>query len=141
VFCVIVSLHVATGGAAGAIAGSRLGAVVLGPVMHALGDLTPHRDIPSTAFEATSGIAGVVLLARRYGALHPVTIGAVAASIPDVEHVLRPPRRGRRMVFPTHRFKSWHLRGGLPAWVQLAAAAAILGVLLTRPRADSEFEI
>jgi hypothetical protein len=131
----IVSLHVATGGAAGAVAGSRLGALVLGPLTHALGDLTPHKDIPSTAFEATSGVVGVVLLARRYGALHPVTIGAVAASMPDLEHVLRPTRRGRRMIFPTHRFESWHHRGGLPPWLQLAGAAVILGVLLTRPTA------
>lgn len=136
----IVSLHVATGGAAGAIAGSRLGAVVLGPVMHALGDLTPHKDIPSTTFEAASGAVGVALLARRYGALHPVTIGAVAASIPDLEHVLRPARPGRRKIFPTHRFERLHRRGGLPTWVQLAGAAVILGVLLTRPRPDSDFD-
>lgn len=126
----IVSLHVATGALAGAAAGSRAGAVVLGPVVHALGDLTPHRDIPSTAFEAASGAAGVVLLARRYGALHPVTVGAVAASIWDLEHVLRPKRRGRRELFPTHRYAGWHKRGGLSPWVQLAAAAAIFALLL-----------
>jgi hypothetical protein len=135
----IVSLHVATGGAAGAIAGSRLGALALGPVTHALGDLTPHQDIPSTAFEAASGGIGVLLLARRYGAFHAVTIGAVAASVWDIEHILRPARPGRRKLFPTHRFAGWHRRGGLPAWVQLAGAAGIIGVLLTRrsrPHAD-----
>jgi hypothetical protein len=127
---VIVSLHVATGGLAGAAAGSRTGAVLLGPLVHALGDLTPHQDIPSTKFEAASGGLGVLLLARRYGALHPVTVGAVAASIWDLEHVLRPARRGRRKLFPTHRYAGWHKRGGLPAWVQLVAAAGIFALLL-----------
>jgi hypothetical protein len=127
---VIVSLHVATGALAGAAAGSRTGAVLLGPFVHALGDLTPHQDIPSTKFEAASGGIGVLLLARRYGALHPVTVGAVAASVWDLEHVLRPARRGRRKLFPTHRYAGWHKRGGLPAWVQLAGAAAILALLL-----------
>jgi hypothetical protein len=127
---VIVSLHVATGALAGAAAGSRAGAALLGPVVHALGDLTPHQDIPSTKFEAASGGLGVLLLARRYGALHPVTVGAVAASIWDLEHVLRPARRGRRKLFPTHRYAAWHRRGGLPAWVQLVAAAGIFALLL-----------
>jgi hypothetical protein len=127
---VIVSLHVATGALAGAAAGSRTGALLLGPFVHALGDLTPHQDIPSTKFEAASGGIGVLLLARRYGALHPVTVGAVAASVWDLEHVLRPARRGQRLLFPTHRYAGWHMRGGLPAWVQLAGAAAILALLL-----------
>jgi hypothetical protein len=133
---VIVSLHVATGALAGAAAGSRAGAAVLGPFVHALGDLTPHQDIPSTAFEAASGGAALLLLARRYGPLHPVTVGAVAASVWDVEHVLRPARRGRRKLFPTHRYAGWHKRGGLPAWLQLAAAAAILTALLRSNESD-----
>jgi hypothetical protein len=127
---VIVSLHVATGALAGAAAGSRRRAMLLGPLVHALGDLTPHQDIPSTAFEAASGGAGVLLLARRYGALHPVTVGAVAASVWDLEHILRPARPGRPKLFPTHRFAGWHKRGGLPAWIQLAGAATIFALLL-----------
>jgi hypothetical protein len=126
----IVSLHVATGALAGAAAGSRTGAALLGPFVHALGDLTPHQDIPSTKFEAASGGIGVLLLARRHGPLHPVTVGAVAASIWDLEHVLRPARRGRRKLFPTHRYAGWHKRGGVPAWVQLVAAAGIFALLL-----------
>jgi hypothetical protein len=129
---VIVSLHVATGALAGAAARSRVGAVALGPFVHALGDLTPHQDFPSTAFEAATGGLGVLLLARRYGSLHPVTVGAVAASVWDIEHVLRPARRGRRKLFPTHRYARWHKRGGLPARLQLAAAAGILALLLLR---------
>jgi hypothetical protein len=34
------------------------------------------------------------------------------------------------LLFPTHRYAGWHMRGGLPAWVQLAGAAAILALLL-----------
>jgi hypothetical protein len=129
---VIVSLHVATGAAAGALAGSPLAALALGPVVHLAGDLTPHRDIPSTTFEVASGLGAVLLLAARRGPLDPATIGGVAASIEDLEHVLPLPRPGGRKLFPSHRNESWHKRGGLPAWVQVAAAGAIIGVLLLR---------
>ena len=128
---VIVSLHVATGAAAAALVGSRLGALVVAPLTHVAGDLLPHEDIPSTAFEATSGAVGVLLVARRRGALDPATLGAIAASIPDLEHVLPWRLRGRKL-FPTHRFASWHNRGGVPAWTQLAAAAVILAVVVRR---------
>ena len=127
----IVSLHVATGAAVGALVGSRTGAFAAGPIAHALGDLTPHEDFPSTAFEALTGAAGILLLARTRGPFHPTTLGAVAASLPDAEHLLH---TGRRKLFPTHRFAGWHRRGGLPAWVQLAAAAVILALVASRGR-------
>jgi hypothetical protein len=134
---VIVSLHVATGAAAGALAGSRLAAVALGPFVHLAGDLTPHRDIPSTTFEVASGAGAVLLLAARRGPFDPATIGAVAAAAEDLEHVLPLPRPGGRKLFPSHRNDDWHKRGGLPAWVQLAAAGVIIGVLLRR-RSEKE---
>jgi hypothetical protein len=127
---VIVSLHVTTGAAAGALAGSRAAAFTLGPVLHFAGDLLPHEDIPSTAFEVVSGAGALFLLAARHGPLHPAIFGAVAASIEDVEHVLRLPRPGGRKLFPSHRHQRWHNRGGVPAWIQLVAAGAILAVLL-----------
>jgi len=126
----IVSLHVATGGAAGALTRSRLAAVALGPVLHALGDAIPHRDIPSRAFETGSGVACALALLVRHGPLSPVTIGALAASAPDLEHVL--PRLGERELFPSHRFQGWHREGGVPAWAQLAVAGTILALLLRR---------
>jgi hypothetical protein len=129
---VIVSLHVATGAAAGALAGSRSAALALGPVVHLAGDLTPHRDIPSTRFELASGVGAVLLLAARRGPLDPATVGAVAATVEDLEHVLPLPRPGGRKLFPSHRNDGWHKRGGLPAWVQLLAAGAIIGLLLRR---------
>jgi hypothetical protein len=129
---VIVSLHVATGAAAGALTGSPLAALALGPVVHLAGDLTPHRDIPSTTFEVASGLGAVLLLAARRGPFDPATIGGVAASIEDLEHVLPLLRPGGRKLFPSHRHESWHKRGGLPAWLQVAAAGAIIGVLILR---------
>jgi hypothetical protein len=127
----IESLHVATGAAVGALTSSRKAALVLGPVAHALGDLMPHEDIPSTVFETVSGVGALLLVARRHGVLAPATIGALTASLPDAEHVLRPAKRGgRRQLFPTHRYEAWHKRGGVPAWVQLVAAAAILAAVL-----------
>ena len=48
---VIVSLHVATGAALGALSGSRVAAALLGPPAHLLGDRIPHQDIASRRFE------------------------------------------------------------------------------------------
>lgn len=128
----IVSLHVATGAAAGALTDSRVAALALGPVIHLAGDLTPHEDIPSTAFELASGVGAVLLLAARRGPLDPATVGALAASVEDIEHVLRMPRPGGRKLFPSHRIDGWHNRGGFPAWLQLIAAGAIIAALVRR---------
>jgi hypothetical protein len=70
------------------------------------------------------------LVALRHGVLDRATIGAAAASAPDVEHVLRLPRPGGRKLFPSHRFHGWHRAGGLPAWVQLIAAGVLAGLVL-----------
>jgi hypothetical protein len=129
---VIVSLHVATGAAGGALTRSRPAAVALGLVLHALGDRTPHHDIESFHFEVRSGVACLLAIAARYGPLSPVTLGAAAASAPDLEHAIRLPRPGGRPLFPSHRIHGWHREGGIPAWAQLLAAGAIVGYLLAR---------
>jgi hypothetical protein len=127
---VIVSLHVASGAAVGAAARSRRRAVALGLLAHLAGDRIPHQDIPSRRFELRSGVALLLLVALRRGALDPATIGAAAASAPDAEHVLRLPRPGGRKLFPSHRFHGWHRSGGLPASVQLVAAGVLAGLVL-----------
>jgi hypothetical protein len=127
---VIVSLHVATGAAGGAITRSRPGAVALGLALHALGDRMPHQDIRSVRFEIRSGLACALALAVRHGPLSPVTVGALAASAPDLEHVFPLPRPGGRKLFPSHRIHGWHRAGGVPAWAQLLVAGAIVGYLL-----------
>jgi len=129
----IVSLHVASGAAVGAAAGSRPGAVALGLLAHTVGDRIPHRDIPSRRFELRSGAALLLLVAVRRGVLDPATVGAAAAAAPDLEHVLRLPRPGGRKLFPSHRFRGWHRSGGLPAWLQLLAAGVLAGLVLGRP--------
>ena len=102
-----------------------------------MGDAVPHRDIASRSFELASGVGAVLALAIARGAGDSATIGAVAASVPDVEHVVRLPRPGGRKLFPSHRRRSWHRSGGVPAGAQLIAAGVILGALLgPRPRAD-----
>jgi hypothetical protein len=127
---VIVTLHVATGAAAGALLGSRKKAVAAGLLLHALGDHMPHHDINSQRFEIGSGLAAVCALALRYGPTSPAVFGAVAASAPDIEHVVPLPRPGGRKLFPSHRVEGWHRAGGVPAWAQLVAAGAILGLVL-----------
>ena len=126
----IVSLHVATGAAGGAVTRSRVGAVALGLALHALGDRIPHQDIRSRRFEIRSGVVCGLALAARYGPLSPVTFGALAASAPDIEHVIRLPRPGGRKLFPSHRIPGWHRPGGLTTEMQLLIAGALLGAVL-----------
>ena len=132
----IVSLHVASGAALGAAAPSRRAAVALGLLSHALADRIPHQDIPSRRFELRSGVALLLLVALRRGALDGATIGAAAASAPDVEHVLRLPRPGGRKLFPSHRFHGWHRPGGVPSWLQLFLAGVLAGNVLSPGRRD-----
>jgi hypothetical protein len=129
----IVSMHVATGAAGGALAGSRLRAALLGLVLHGICDRVPHRDIPSRRFETRTGLALLGALALTRGPLDPAVVGAAASSAPDLEHVLRLPRPGGRKLYPTHRVRRWHRAGGVPTHIQLLAAGAIVGLLLRRP--------
>ena len=126
---VIVSLNVATGGIVGSLAGTRGRALLLGLAAHAAGDAVPHQDVASRRFETLSGFAGLALLVAARGPLDPAVIGAVGASVPDVEHVLPLPRPGGRKLFPSHRVRGWHKAGGIPASAQLVAAGVLLGVL------------
>jgi hypothetical protein len=127
---VISSLHVATGGLAGALLRSPRAAFVAGPILHALGDRMPHWDIDSREFEVWTSVGGIVALAVSRGPLDPATVGAFASALPDAEHVLPLPRPGGRKLFPSHRRPGWHLPGGVPAGVQVLAAGAILGGLV-----------
>ena len=125
----IVSLHAATGAAAGALSGSRILALVLGPITHLAGDRMPHEDIPSHRFELVSGLAALTLLAVRRGPLDPATLGGLAGAAPDAEHPVRLPQPGGRKLFPSHRVPGWHRAGGVPAWAQLVVAGVLLGWL------------
>ena len=128
---VIVALHVATGAAAGAASGSRLAALLLGPLLHLAGDRLPHQDIRSRRLEIGSGVMGILLLAARRGLFDPATLGAVASSAPDLEHILPILRPGGTKVFHYH---GWHRSGRLPVGVQLLLAALILGALIAPGR-------
>jgi hypothetical protein len=129
---VIVSLHVASGAAAGVLLRSRAAALATGPVLHMLGDRIPHRDIPSTAFETFTGMGALALVALRHGPFSAATIGAAASSVPDIEHLAGFPRPGGRKLFPSHRLSGWHRRGGVSTSVQLVVAGALLGFALSR---------
>jgi hypothetical protein len=123
----IVSLHVATGAAAGVLSRSRTRALLVGPLLHLAEDRVPHQDIPSRRFEIVSGVLLVGVLAVRRGPFDRATIGALAASAPDLEHVfpaLRP--RGRKLF---HGRRGWHRSGGLSTTAQLLLAGAIIGAI------------
>jgi hypothetical protein len=129
---VIVSLHVATGAAAGSLLRSRLAALALGPALHLAGDVTPHHDFRWQRFEAWSGYASLGLVAATRGPFSPATICAAAAAAPDLEHVLHTPRPGGRALFPSHRIPGLHREGGISAPAQLAIAAVLLAVVASR---------
>jgi hypothetical protein len=126
----IVSLHVATGAAVGTLSGSRGRALLLGPPTHLLADRVPHQDIASRRFEIASGVACLALLAVSRGPFDRATLGAFAASAPDLEHVFPALRPGGRKLF--HGRRGWHRAGSFPASVQLVLAGAIVGFLLRR---------
>jgi hypothetical protein len=126
----IVSLHVASGGLVGALAGTRRRALALGPLAHLLGDRMPHHDLPDRRFEIASGTLGVLALAAVRGPLDPAVLGSISAALPDAEHVLRLPRPGGKKLFPSHRFYGWHRSGGVSAGAQLVAAGFLLGALV-----------
>jgi hypothetical protein len=130
----IVSLHVTTGAALGALSGSRRRAAVLGVLAHAAGDRMRHRDIASHRYELISGSAALLAIAARRGPFDPATIGAAFSSAPDIEHVVRLPRPGGRKLFPSHRIRGFHRSGGVSAEAQLLAAGIILGTLLAPRR-------
>jgi hypothetical protein len=127
---VIVSLHVATGATVGARVGSPAVAALLGVPLHLAGDRVPHHDIHDRRFEICSGLVTVGLLAWRRGIADPATIGALAASAPDLEHVFRLPRPGGSKLF--HGRRGWHRSGGLSTQTQLLAAGLLIGRLLVR---------
>jgi len=127
---VIVSLHVATGAAAGALTSSRPIALLLGPLVHLAGDRVPHDDIPDLGFEIGSGLAALALLAARRGPLDPAVLCGATAAAPDLEHVLPWLRPGGRKLF--HREGT--IDSGISTGVQLVAAGAIVGFLLGRRR-------
>jgi hypothetical protein len=130
---VIVAMHVATGGAIGALSGSRTRALLLGPPAHLLADRVPHQDIASRRFEIVSGAACLALIAARRGPFDRATLGAMAASAPDLEHVFPLVRLRGRKVF--HGRHGWHRSGSFPASVQLVLAGAVVGFLLGPRRA------
>lgn len=127
----IVLMHVATGALAGAATGSRSRAAAIGPLLHLACDVVPHEDIPSRTFETASGVAAVLLLAWRRG-VDAATVGAVAASAPDLEHILPLPRPRGRPLFPSHRWARPVAHRRLPAWLQLALAVPTIAALARR---------
>jgi len=132
----IVALHAALGAAVGAAGRSRPAAVALGVASHLAADAVPHRDFASRRFELASGLAAIGLLAVRRGLGDPATVGAVAGTIPDLEHVVRLPRPGGSKLL--HDARGWHRSGSFQPDAQLLLAAVLLAPLLAGSRSLRE---
>lgn len=130
----IVAVHIASGAVAGTLSPSRRTAAVAGILLHALGDRIPHREVASRRFELACGAVGLLVLAAADGSSARTTVGAVAAALPDVEHVLSLPRPGGRKLFPSHRLHGWHRAGGVSAGFQLLLAGVAFGWVVGRTR-------
>ena len=130
----IVAMHVATGAAAGAVAGSRTEAALTGLALHAVGDAIPHEDFDSLRFETISGLGLLALLATRRGVFDPAVIGGAFCAAPDLEHVIPHPGHENPKLFPSHRLDGWHREGRISAPTQLLAALVIVGVLVLRKK-------
>lgn len=124
-------MHVATGAGMGVLTRSRSAALVAGPFLHVWQDELPHEDIPSRRFEIASGVAAVAALAWRRGLFHPATIGALAASAPDLEHIFPWLRPDGKELF--HRGGGTEHTPALSVKLQLACAAAVVVGLLVSP--------
>jgi hypothetical protein len=128
---VIVSLHVALGGASGALVRSRPLALLLGPPLHVAGDRVPHEDIPDRSFEIGSGLVALGLLAARRGPFDAAVLGGAASAMPDLEHIAPWLRLRGEKIF--HRGGGRH-GDGISAEAQLLLAGAVVGLLLGRRR-------
>jgi hypothetical protein len=131
ILSVIVSLHVALGGAAGALVRSRRLALLLGPPLHVAGDRVPHEDISDRSFELGSGLVALGLLAARRGPLDPAVLGGATCAMPDLEHIVPWLRLRGEMLF--HRGGARH-GVGVSAEAQLLLAGTVVGLLLARRR-------
>jgi hypothetical protein len=115
----------------GTLVRSRLLALVLGPALHMAGDQVPHEDIPDRSFEIGSGVVALGLLAARRGPFDPAVLGGLAASAPDLEHLVPWLRVGGEKLF--HRGAGRH-GAGVSVGTQLVLAGTVLGLLLARRR-------
>jgi hypothetical protein len=127
---VIALVHVATGAALGAVVRSRAVVAVIGVGLHLAQDSVPHEDT-SRRFEIATGLLGVTLVAARRGVLDSTTIGALACSAPDVEHVIPMPFGSSKLF---HEGRGWHRSGSLPVRTQFILASLVLSGVLLHPR-------
>jgi hypothetical protein len=132
----IVALHAASGAAAGAVTRSRLAALVLGPVLHVAADRVPHRHPSDELWEYIGGVVAVGLVAGRRGLFDAATLGAVAAVLPDAEHLAPALRlRGVKVFHP--RPGGPRSSAGVSVGIQALVAALILAPLLRRAPSPS----
>src|SRR5439155_22879 len=91
-------------------------------IEHHLFPRVPHTD-STGRFEIATGLFGVGLVAARRGLLDPTTIGALACSAPDVEHVVPMPFGSSKLF---HEGRGWHRSGSLSVRTQVVVASLVL---------------
>jgi hypothetical protein len=102
---------------------------VLGALLHVAGDRVPHRH-PAEWIDYLAGVASIVLLLSRRGLGDVATIGALAAVMPDFEHVIFGSGRRRGKLFHRRPGGDRCDSSGLSSRTQLVLAAAIIAPLV-----------
>jgi hypothetical protein len=135
---VMVAVHMSAGALAGLATRTPAAALALGLASHAVLDALPHDDVLSARTEGFVAGALFALIAYRTRADPRALAGGVGGAIPDLEHVMRLPGAGGRVVFPSHAFPRLHASLPVPfrarTATQVAAAAAMVAAMGRRSR-------
>jgi hypothetical protein len=134
----MLAIHLPVGALAGRARGNVATALCAGVVSHAILDLLPHDDVVSERTEAivVASLLPAIALGTHWDGR--AFFGALGGVLPDLEHVVRVPGSGGRLVFPTHGPKGLHEAIALPfrftGAAQIVGAAALFAVLFARRR-------
>ena len=120
-------------------------AFAAGVAVHALMDLTPHKDISAHKAEGLAVLLMLGLVGSSCGWSSPPFWCAIGGVLPDFEQVLpwTDPKRGKHRWFPTHNpyFHSLRLPNArqwrAPLLLQSAVSVAALGAAVARCKKTS----
>lgn len=143
----IALIHGALGATCGMLLRRRSPTVAAALISHLVVDAINHDEptdgsgnlrLDVVALDGLLLGLALLVLSRRHGVFSPQTVGALAACLPDLEHLLPRPcmrgRSGRHEPFPHARWPSHKLN----IWAQFAVGAVAWIALLSCGRTGDE---